>query len=195
MLLRDRALHRCLAAGLFAGALLLSFTEARAAVDLTGTWYRNPEESDDAEAKLRAAAKAMFDKATKGGRNILSDEIHQTQNRLQFIIGSYVQFADVLEIEQTSTELHIDDGEERVRIFYMDGKKHTRQTPSGAKLETVCTRENDRVTIEQKLDRGGKIIDTYVPSSDGDRMVLTVRFENKQLKPPLILRNVYDRGQ
>jgi hypothetical protein len=186
--------HRA-AAAVFAGALVVSFVEARDEMDLTGTWYRSPGESDDAESKIRDAAKAMFDKATKGGRNIPSEEIPQIQKRLQFIISSYVQFAEILEMEQTSTELHIDDGEGRVRIFYMDGKKHKRQTPRGAKLETVCTRGSNQITIEQKLDQGGKIIETYVPSPDGDRMVLTVRFENKQLKPPLILQNVYDREQ
>jgi hypothetical protein len=176
-------------------ALAASLVEARDGLDLTGTWYRNAGESDDAESKIGDTAKAMFDKITKGGRNIMSEEIPQIQKRLQFIIGSYVQFAEILEIEQTSTELHVDDGEGRIRIFYMDGKKHKRQTPRGATLETVCTRGSNRITIEQKLDRGGRIVETYVPSPDGDRMVLTVSFENKQLKSALILRNVYDREQ
>jgi hypothetical protein len=182
-------------AALFAGALFISSAQAQSPFNLTGVWQRNPEESDDAEQKVRDAAKAMFDKATRGGRNIPSDDIIQFQKRLQLIIGSYVQFAETLEIEQTNGELHIDDGEGRIRIFYIDGKKHKRQTPKGATLETVCTRGVNQITVEQKLDRGGKIIETYVPSPDGNRTVLTVRFESKQLRAPLILVNVYDRDQ
>jgi hypothetical protein len=183
------------AAALFAAAFAVSLAEAQDGLELTGTWYRSSGESDDAESKIREAAKAMFDKATKGGRNIPSEEIAQIQKRLQFIIGSYVQFAEILEIEQTSTELHIDDGEGRIRIFYIDGKKHMRQTPQGAKLETICTRGSNRITIEQKLDGGGRLVETYVPLPEGDRMVLTVSLGSKQLKPPLILRNVYDRDR
>jgi hypothetical protein len=180
-------------AAVLAVALLVSFSEARADVDLTGTWYRSPKESDDAESEIRDAAKRMFDKATKGGRNVLSEDILQIQRRLQSVISSYLQFADSLEIEQTSRELHIDDGEGRIRIFYLDGEKHVRQTPHGETLETVCTRGSNHIIIEQKLDRGGTIVENYVPSPDGNRMVLTVRFETKQLDPPLVLRNVYDR--
>lgn len=178
-------------AGLIAALLISAFAQASDA--LSGSWLRNPDLSDDAEQKIETAAQAMFDKATRGGRNIPLDDIAQIQKRLQFVIATFVQFADMLDIEEAGGELHIDDGEGRVRIFYVDGKKHQRQTPDGAKLETICRRDGHRIVVEQKLERGGKIQETYVPTSEGDRMELTVRFESKQFKHPLIVRNVYDR--
>ena len=160
---------------------------------LSGYWLRNPDDSDDAEQKIEDAARAFFEKATKGGRNILSEDIPQIQKRLQYVIATFVQFAEALDIVEESGELRIDDGIGRVRIFYVDGQKHKRQNPDGAKLETICSRDRDRVVVEQKLDKVGTITEVYHPSSDGNTMSLAVRFESKRFKQPLVVRNVYDR--
>ncbi len=162
---------------------------------LSGYWLRNPDESDDAEQKIKETARDYFNKATKGGRNILSEEIPQIQNRLTYVIATFVQFAEELSIEEGSGELRIDDGIGRVRIFYIDGKKHKRQTPGGANLETICTRRGNRIVVEQKLDKDGKIAEVYSLSADGTRMSLTVHFESKRFKQPLVVRNVYDRQE
>ncbi len=162
---------------------------------LSGHWLRNPDDSDDAEQKIEEAARAYFDKATKGGRNIPSEDIPQIQKRLQYIIATFVQFAEELDIVEESSELRIDDGIGRVRIFYVDGKEHKRQTPDGTKLETICSRDRDRVVVEQKLDKVGTITEVYLPSSDGNTMSLMVRFESKRFKQPLIVRNVYERQE
>ena len=49
--------------------------------------------------------------------------------------------------------------------------------------------------VEQKLDKDGMITEVYVPSPDGHTMTLTVRFESKRFKQPLVVRNVYDRQE
>jgi hypothetical protein len=162
---------------------------------LSGYWLRNPDDSDDAEQKIKDAARAYFDKATKGGRNVLSEEIPQIRKRLEYVIATFVQFAEELDIEEESGELRIDDGVGRIRIFYVDGKKHKRQTPGGANLETICTRRGRRIIVEQKLDKDGRIAEVYDLSADGTRMTLTVHFESKRFKEPLVVRNVYDRQE
>jgi hypothetical protein len=114
---------------------------------------------------------------------------------LTYVIATFVQFAEELSIEEGSGELRIDDGIGRVRIFYIDGKKHKRQTPGGANLETICTRRGNRIVVEQKLDKDGKIAEVYSLSADGTRMSLTVHFESKRFKQPLVVRNVFDRQE
>jgi hypothetical protein len=173
-----------------------TFSPAPAQVNpsMTGTWVRNPDKSEDPKEKIRSAAQDMFDKTTKGGRNVASEDIPRIQKRLRSMISSFVQHAEILEIEHDSDELHVDDGEGRVRIFYIDGEKHVRQTPGGAKLETVCRGQGSQIFVEQKLE-GAKIFETYAMSADGERLTLTVRMEAKRFKKPLTLRNVYDREQ
>ncbi len=87
----------------------------------------------------------------------------------------------------------MDDGVGRVRIFYLDGKKHNRQSPGGTKFETLSIRQGNRIIVDQKIKGGGRIIETYVLSVEGDRLFLTVRLEAKRLKEALTIRNVYDR--
>ena len=159
---------------------------------LTGTWMRNPDESDDPEEKTRAAGEGICNKATKGGRGSFTEDIQQIQKQLQSSIASFVQFAETLIIDDEGKELLVDDGVGRVRIFYLDGKKHKRQSPDGAKFETLSTRQGNRIIVDQKM-KGGRIVETYALSEEGDRLVLTVRLEAKRLKEPLTLRNVYYR--
>ncbi len=188
---RKASVLRALMAGIIWLPLSLSGLPVRSESNMNGTWQRDPESSDDAEAKIEETAKGFFDKATKGGRGIMSDEIPEIQKRLENIISLYVHYAEEITIEEEGNELVVDDGYGKVRIFYVDGLKHERQTPFGAKLETVCTRQGGRILIDQKLDKWGRITETYVPSSDGETLTHTVRFESKRFKEPLVIRNSY----
>ena len=48
------------------------------------------------------------------------------------------------------------------------------------------------ITIDQKAD-DTKVLETYVFSSDGERLELTVRLQNKQLNGPLTIQSIYER--
>ena len=140
--------------------------------ELTGTWIRNPSESDDPEEKVRERAAQMVEKSRRrrwGGYPGEDEDLEQMVTR-GFM--SYIQAAETLEIELQGEEFLVDDGEGRIRIFYIDGKKHTRQTPRGAKLETVSRRVGNQIAVDQKLEKGGKIIERYIFSGDGDRRLL-----------------------
>ena len=56
-----------------------------------------------------------------------------------------------LYVEHEDGELRLDG--DRLQIFYLDGKKHRRAMPNGAKLETVATIAGRIVNIEEKLER------------------------------------------
>ena len=175
--------------------LVVSFTTSAPAqeADVDGTWYRNPDMSDDPEAKVREAVQGLLEKMGKGrGRQIALAESPQLPGQIARAVDMFLQYADELYVELDSKELVVDDGSGRLRIYYLDGKKHERQLPNGVKLETKSSRSGSRIYIEQKANKT-KVFETYLFSSAGDRLELTIRLEDKQLKGPLTLKSVYER--
>ncbi len=168
------------------GALVL------ASSSLSGTWMRNPELSDDPEEKVREAVTRVIDRANSRRRGGPSLDDPELRRRMEQSLDSLIQSAETLVIEQENDELQVDDGHGRIRIFYLDGQKHIRQTPGGASLETTCTVGGRYILVEQKMDGGVKINENYTLLQDGSRMELTVRLETKQLKEPLGVRSVYE---
>lgn len=110
--------------------------------------------------------------------------------------GGFGALADMTKQIETileDNEFHVvPSGEGRARIFYLDGKKHAQETPQGTKMETVAEKKGDRIVVEQKMDQGGKITTTYELAPDGSRMVVTVLFEGRRTKEPVLIRAVYD---
>jgi hypothetical protein len=102
-----------------------------------------------------------------------------------------MQAAQTLEISLSETELRVVDGSDNVHIYYLDGKKHKRQTPGGVDLETVAQKRGDQIIIEEKAE-SAKFTRTFALAPDGSVMVVTVRLENDRFKQPVVIRSVYD---
>jgi hypothetical protein len=113
--------------------------------------------------------------------------------RLRGVLEGFVQYSEELVVERTRRELVVDDGSERLIIYYLDSRKHERQLPDGTRLETTATATGNQIDVEMKTSDGAKIFETYTLASD-DELVLSVRLEDKQLKEPLVIRNVYTRA-
>ena len=166
------------------------------ATSFSGSWMRDAKNSDDPKAKIEAAARATLERARSREAPRLPEEADEVDSRLQRDLSSLVLAADKLVIEEVGGELHVDDGEAPTRIFYLDGKKHVRQTPGGAKLETLVLRQGRQIVIQQKTEQGTRITETYALSADEARMTLSVRLEGKRIfsgKEPLVVTTVYDR--
>jgi len=158
---------------------------------LSGTWVKNTKLSDDPEEKVREAVGGMIQRAERRARRPVDDP--ELRRRLGESVDTLIVSAETLVIEHDSDEFHVDDGRGRIRIFYLDGEKHIRQTPEGDKLETLCTVGENYVLVEQKMEGGVKIIENYKLSPDAGRMELTVRLEGNPFKEPLVVRSVYER--
>jgi hypothetical protein len=168
--------------------------DTQVAPGFSGTWERDPKRSDDAQAKMRAAFEKMQEEMERrrgafpgpppggpggppppgGGRGPAPGQVPEE-----------------LEIEHEKGELHVDDGE-RLSIFYLDGKKHRREMPNGAKLETVATLQGRVVLVEEKLKRG-RIERKFELSEDGKSMEMTLDIELGDMKEPVRIRTVYAR--
>jgi hypothetical protein len=214
---RDRAaLGSGLAVVLLALMVALAFGVSMAAAQGTveapsfnGVWERNPDESDDPREKLQEAVggqkggkdgqgggfggrggrppSGMGGMGGRGGSG-RSGEMQAMRETMR----DAMEAAQTLELTLSDGELRVIDGSERVRIYYLDGEKHKRETAGGVALETVSERKGDQIVIEEKADKGAKITRTFALAPDGSVMVVTVRLENKRLKEPVVIRSVYD---
>ncbi len=161
--------------------------------DVNGTWFRSTTEGDDPEEKIQQAVRGYLAKAgSRRGARIAVAESPQLPAMITRTIETFMQYADELYVELDPDELVVDDGGGRIRIYYLDGEKHERQLSNGVRVETVATRVGQNITIDQKAD-DTKVLETYVFSSDGERLELTVRLQNKQLNGPLVIQSIYER--
>lgn len=160
----------------------------------SGLWYREDVESDDPGPRIEEAVRGLVEKTSRG-RRTAEDLDPRVMRELRRLVDTFVQYAEELFIEHNTKELVVDDGGQRLRIFYLDAKKHERQMPNGTRLETTATQSGRQIDVFQKTSRGAKIYETYNLSSDGQKLVLTVRLEDKQLATPLVIKSVYSRAE
>lgn len=159
----------------------------------TGLWYRVDDKSDDPGPILEATIAGYIQKMSRG-RDTVEDVDPKFVKQLNETLDRFVQYAEELYIERGRRELVVDDGGEDLRIYYLDGEKHERQMQNGRRLETKALATGNQIDVEMKTDDGAKVFETYELSSGNDELVLTVRFEDKQLKRPLVIRSVYARA-
>jgi hypothetical protein len=184
---------------------------AEQAPSFNGVWERNPDESDDPREKMREVMAGQAGMSGRGGgqggrsgggfggsgggRGGSSGGGRGGGGRGGR--GGPPSMGDIMRAAQ-SIETTLADGEfkvidsERVRIYYLDGEKHIRETPQGGKLETVAEIRGDQITIEEKAEQGMKITQTFALGPDGSVMVVTHLLENNRFKEPVVIRSVYD---
>jgi hypothetical protein len=177
-----------------AALLLVALTGLLAEASFSGFWERDAEQSDDAQAKMRAAFERMQAEMDRrrggfpvGGGSPPPEGSPGGRNEGR----GPGQVPEELEVEHEKGELRIDDGE-RLQIFYLDGQKHRREMGNGAKLETTATILGRVITIEEKLDRG-RIDRKLELSEDGESMVMTLNIKLGEMKEPVLIKTVYER--
>jgi hypothetical protein len=184
-----------LLAGLSTFALQTPPPETPGAPGFSGTWERDPDRSDDAQEKMKAAFERMQQEMERRGRGGPPPGGPPPGGRppagMEGRGGGPGQVPEELYVEHEKGELRLDDGD-RLQIFYLDGEKHRRAMPNGAKLETVATIEGRVVNIEEKLERG-KIERKIELSEDGESMVITLNVKIGNMKDPVLIRTVYER--
>ena len=185
------------------------------APSFNGVWERNPDESDDPREKIQEALGGQGGKSGQmdpgggeggrgggrrqpgmggqgmSGRGGARGGGSEKMEAMRETMKEAMQAAQTLEISLSETELRIVDGSDNVRIYYLDGEKHKRQTPGGVDLETVAQKRGDQIIIEEKAE-SAKFTRTFALAQDGSVMVVTVRLEHDRFKQPVVIRSVYD---
>ena len=99
---------------------------------------------------------------------------------------------DEVEIAQTERDFRIFDRDDNLRIYYLDGRKHARQTPWGAKLDAVAKWEGQQITVRTTGSEIGEVHETF--GMEGRQLVFIVRIKNKNFQNEIVIRNYYDRS-
>ena len=159
---------------------LASFTVAfEGTPDFTGTWAINTAKSDDFNKEVLASW---------GDPNRMSPKDRRIAERLELLASAFDRF-EIRQSQRDITLYHQDD----VRIYYIDGKKHTRETPWGEKLETVTNWEGDELHLRTDGKDLGEVDEMY--AFEGAQMVYTVRVKLKSAKEDLVVQSYFDRAR
>ena len=150
--------------------------------DFSGTWRLNVEASDETESKL---LEGVGDDTTHGIAHI---ERARLVERLTQLARALVE----IEIEQTERDLRFFDDADNLRIYYLDGGKHVRQTPWGAKLDTVANWDGQQITVRTSGKEIGNVQETF--GLEGRQLVYIVRIQNQNFQNEIVVRSYYDRS-
>ena len=150
--------------------------------DLSGAWILDAESSDDTESQIIEGA----------GENTTHGMTRLERDRLVERLIGLARALNEIDIEQSDRDFKIFDEADNLRIYYFDGEKHARQTPWGAKLETVAKWDGTRLTIRTTGGDLGEVDEIY--GMEGRRLVFIVRIRNKSFSREIVIRNYYNRG-
>jgi hypothetical protein len=146
--------------------------------DFTGRWKLDAQKSDDTELSILAGL---------GDPDRMRPENRQTAERLIALARAL----DRIEIRQSAKDFRTYDDADNVRIYYIDGKKHARETPWGERLQTVTRWEGNELFMETDGKDLGEVSETY--GMEGRQMVFIVRIRLKGQKDDIVVKNYYDR--
>ena len=163
-------------------------------IGFSGVWERDIERSDDPQEKMQAAMEQMREQTGQRGGGGGGGRPGGGGGRGERGGGGgrpdVGNIPDELTVELTGEEFQVDDGE-RLRIYYLDGKKHKRETQNGMKLETIAELKGSAILIEEKMERG-KIDRKFELSPDGATMIMTLTVKFGRMKDPVVIRTVYE---
>jgi len=149
--------------------------------DFSGKWELDIEKSDDAVLVIRGAL------GQTGGRSRDQEQRRLLSSRLNYLARA----GETIEIEQTEKDFKLFNSEDDVRIYYIDGEKHPRQSPTGAKMTTVTVWREALLGVTTEGDEIGKAAETF--GLEGFQLVHIVRIQNKAFEEDLLLRSYYNR--
>ena len=149
--------------------------------DLSGVWVLDVESSDDTESQVIGGA---GENTSRGAKRLERDRLVNRLIQLARAIGE-------IEIEQSERDLKIFDEADNLRIYYLDGKKHKRQTPWGAELEAVATWEGPQIVVRSKGKNLGEVDEIY--GMEGRRLVFIVHIRHPEFANEVVIRNYYNR--
>jgi len=149
--------------------------------DFSGTWELDVEASDDTESQVLGGV----------GEDVTHGMTHLERGRLVERLIQLARAIDEIEIAQTEQDLSIFDRDDNLRIYYLDGRKHARQTPWGAKLDAVAKWDGQQITVRTSGEQVGEVQETF--GMEGRQLVLIVRIKNENFQNEIVIRNYYDR--
>jgi hypothetical protein len=159
------------------------------AVDLSGAWTLNAEESDLPRDHMgRRHDGPPRPRGRRGFGGGLHEHLHEGEPPPE----PRPEGAHELVIAQDETTLTITHGDAFTVTLYTDGRVVTEELPRGGVLETRAVWGEGALVVERTLDNGGLMITTYELSEDGQQLFVTTVMNPGRRDEPLDFRRVYD---
>ena len=183
-----------------AGLVLSGALPSRSAEppNLSGVWKLNHELSDDADAKIKAAAGSQY---VQGRPEFAAETILPWGRKfnegerllLRDVLVGAVHELETLELEQTAAEVKTIHGEAGVRIFYLKREGTGSSLVTGESVRRHAEWEADKLVL--KSDGGKtKTREVFTLAPDRAQLVHLLHVEMDLLKHAIDLRLVYDRA-
>ena len=164
------------------GALVMvgGTTEAQivANPDFSGLWELDHSKSDDAPEAIRIAL------GKTGGRGDKQQQRQKLSSRLNYLAYA----SETIEIIQTSQDFTLFNTEDDVRIHYIDGEEHIRQSPTGETMTTMTAWRDDRLAATTEGKEIGQVKETF--GFEGRHIV---RIRHKLFEDDLVIRTYYNQ--
>ena len=160
--------------------LLASISLAQGNPDFSGKWTLDESKSDDGEAVILAGL---------GDPERMSPSDRRTAERLMALVRAF----GVLEIRQSPTDFSLYDEADNVRIYYIDGKKHARETPWGERLATETKWEGSVLQAKTDGKDLGEIDELY--AMEGGQLLYTVKLRLEGSEQEVVVRTFYSRAE
>lgn len=148
--------------------------------DFSGKWQMDSDKSDDGEALIMGGL---------GNPDRMKPESRRRAERLMEL-GRALQ---ALEIRLSPSDIRVYDEADNVRIYYIDGKKHTRETPWGERLETVTQWEGSELHTRTDGKDLGEIDEIY--AMEGGQLLYIVKIRLEDSDNEVVIRTYYDRAK
>lgn len=159
--------------------VLASLSFAQQSADFSGKWRMDADESDDGEAHILGGF---------GDPNVMSPKDRRVAERLIALVHALGD----LEIRQSSRDIRLYDEADNVRIYYIDGEKHTRETPWGERLETVTKWEKGALHVRTDGKELGEIEEIF--TLEAGQLLYTVELRLGNSKDEIVIRTYYSRA-
>lgn len=166
--------------------------------DVSGVWKLNHELSDDADAKIKAAAGAQY---VQGRPEFAAETILPWGRKfnegerllLREVLIGVVHELETLELEQTATEVKTIHGEAGVRIFYLKREGAGANLLTGESVKRHAEWKAEKLVLKSA---GGKTKtnEVFTLAPDRKQLVHLLHVEMDLLKHAIDLRLVYDRA-
>ena len=160
--------------------LATSVSLAQGNPDFSGKWTLDEDKSDDGEAVILGGL---------GDPDRMNPNDRRTADRLVELVRAL----RVLEIRHSPADFRLYDEADNVRIYYIDGKKHKRETPWGEKLETVTKWEGSELQMRTDGKDLGEIDELY--AMEESQLLYTVKLRLEGSKQEVVVRTFYSRAE
>ena len=177
-------------------------------VDLSGTWELNPQLSEDTQGTIAMALGKGRSSRGAGGRSGRGDGMRGGReksgtggrggagggdrgNNLVQLANELSPATRKVAIEQSASALVVQYGDQRERQYIFG--EETVAPVAGDDAEQISGWQDNQYVIQTETDNGSTVTERFTLSPDGERLMIALTLESKQLSNPVTVTRVFDR--